>query len=48
VRVGRGAYVAAASCITHDVPEDALAIGRSRQTMKEGWAAEKRVARKKN
>jgi bifunctional UDP-N-acetylglucosamine pyrophosphorylase/glucosamine-1-phosphate N-acetyltransferase len=46
VRVGKGAYVAAASCITDDVPEDALAIGRSRQITKEGWAREERVARK--
>jgi bifunctional UDP-N-acetylglucosamine pyrophosphorylase / glucosamine-1-phosphate N-acetyltransferase len=38
VRVGKGAYVAAGSSITHDVPEDALALGRSRQTVKEGWA----------
>ena len=29
VRLGKGAYVGAASCITHDVPEDALALGRS-------------------
>ena len=46
VRVGNGAYVAAASCITEDVPEDALAIGRSRQIMKEGWAGKKRAGRK--
>jgi len=46
VRVGKGAYVAAASCITEDVPEDALAIGRSRQITKESWAREKRAARK--
>ena len=46
VRVGKGAYVAAASCITNDVPEDALAVGRSRQIVKEGWAREKRAARK--
>jgi bifunctional UDP-N-acetylglucosamine pyrophosphorylase / glucosamine-1-phosphate N-acetyltransferase len=46
VRVGKGAYVGAASCITDDVPEEALAIGRSRQVMKEGWARAKRVARK--
>jgi bifunctional UDP-N-acetylglucosamine pyrophosphorylase/glucosamine-1-phosphate N-acetyltransferase len=38
VRVGKGAYVAAGSSITHDVPDDALALGRSRQTIKEGWA----------
>lgn len=42
VRVGKGAYVGAASCITEDVPEDALAIGRGRQVVKEGWAREKR------
>jgi bifunctional UDP-N-acetylglucosamine pyrophosphorylase / glucosamine-1-phosphate N-acetyltransferase len=46
VRVGKGAYVAAASCITEDVPEDALALGRARQTVKEGWARDKRRARK--
>jgi bifunctional UDP-N-acetylglucosamine pyrophosphorylase/glucosamine-1-phosphate N-acetyltransferase len=46
VRVGKGAYVAAASCITSDVPEDALAVGRARQVVKEGWAREKRAARK--
>ena len=45
VRIGRGAYVAAASCITDDVPADALALGRARQTVKEGWAAAKRGSR---
>jgi bifunctional UDP-N-acetylglucosamine pyrophosphorylase/glucosamine-1-phosphate N-acetyltransferase len=43
VRVGKGAYVAAASCITDNVPEDALAVGRSRQIVKEGWARDKRA-----
>jgi len=43
VRVGKGAYIGAASCITDDVPEDALAVGRARQVVKEGWAREKRV-----
>ena len=47
VRVGKGAYVGAASCITDDVPEDALAVGRARQVVKDGWAREKRAARKK-
>ena len=46
VRVGKGAYVAAASCITEDVPDDALALGRARQFVKEGWARDKRAARK--
>ena len=47
VRLGKGSYVAAASCITDDVPEDSLAIARGRQIVKEGWAREKRAARKK-
>src|SRR5271165_2617727 len=47
VRVGSGAYVGAASCITEDVPADALAIGRGRQVTKEGWAAERRAKVKK-
>jgi bifunctional UDP-N-acetylglucosamine pyrophosphorylase/glucosamine-1-phosphate N-acetyltransferase len=46
VKIGRGAYVGAASCITEDVPADALALGRARQTMKEGWAKAKRATRK--
>jgi len=44
VKIGRGAYVAAASCITEDVPADALALGRARQSVKEGWARAKREA----
>jgi bifunctional UDP-N-acetylglucosamine pyrophosphorylase/glucosamine-1-phosphate N-acetyltransferase len=47
VRVGKGAYVGAASCVTDDVPEDSLVIGRARQIVKQGWAREKRVARPK-
>ncbi|MFZ0358974.1 MAG: bifunctional UDP-N-acetylglucosamine diphosphorylase/glucosamine-1-phosphate N-acetyltransferase GlmU [Terriglobales bacterium] len=46
VKIGRGAYVAAASCITDDVPADALAFGRARQSVKEGWARAKREAQK--
>ena len=42
VTVGDRAYVAAGSVITDDVPADALAIARSRQSVKEGWAAERR------
>ena len=40
--VGKGAYIAAGSSITEDVPDGALALGRSRQTTKEGWAEERR------
>ncbi len=46
VRIGRGAYVGAGSCITEDVPDDALAIGRGRQVNKEGWAANRRARQK--
>src|SRR5215831_12869302 len=45
VKLGKGSYVAAGSSITEDVPEDALALGRARQTVKEGWAREKRQQR---
>ena len=37
--VGAGAYVAAGSVITEDVPADALALGRARQTNKDQRAA---------
>ena len=43
VRVGRDAYVGAASCITEDVPPDALALARGKQVNKEGWAKERRA-----
>jgi bifunctional UDP-N-acetylglucosamine pyrophosphorylase/glucosamine-1-phosphate N-acetyltransferase len=43
VSVGDGAYVATASSITLDVPADALAIGRVRQTNKPGYASRMRA-----
>jgi bifunctional UDP-N-acetylglucosamine pyrophosphorylase / glucosamine-1-phosphate N-acetyltransferase len=50
VSVGDGAYVATATCVTEDVPKDALAIGRVRQANKPGYApklrAIKRAAKK--
>jgi bifunctional UDP-N-acetylglucosamine pyrophosphorylase/glucosamine-1-phosphate N-acetyltransferase len=45
VTVGRGAFVAAGSSITQDVPDESLAIARSRQENKEGWAAKRRDRR---
>ena len=45
VRIGKGAYVAAGSCITDSVPPDSLAIGRAKQVVKEGWASTKRQER---
>lgn len=43
VTVGAGAYTAAGSTITDDVPAGALAIARSRQTVKDGWASARRA-----
>ncbi|MGH9743491.1 MAG: bifunctional UDP-N-acetylglucosamine diphosphorylase/glucosamine-1-phosphate N-acetyltransferase GlmU [Candidatus Acidiferrum sp.] len=42
VRIGDGAYIAAGSTITENVPPNALGIARGRQTNKSGWAAKKR------
>jgi bifunctional UDP-N-acetylglucosamine pyrophosphorylase/glucosamine-1-phosphate N-acetyltransferase len=47
VRIRQGAYVAAGSTITDDVPADALALGRSRQAVKEGWARQRREQQSK-
>jgi bifunctional UDP-N-acetylglucosamine pyrophosphorylase / glucosamine-1-phosphate N-acetyltransferase len=49
IKIGKGAYVAAGSTITEDVPDDALAFGRARQAVKRGRAAElrKRLAAQK-
>jgi bifunctional UDP-N-acetylglucosamine pyrophosphorylase / glucosamine-1-phosphate N-acetyltransferase len=47
VKVGHGAYVGAASCITDDIPPDSLAVARARQIVKEGWVKAKRASREK-
>lgn len=45
VKIEKRAYVAAASCITDDVPADSLALGRARQIVKADWAKKHRAAR---
>jgi len=42
VTVGDDAYVAAGSCITDDVPADALGVARGRQVNKEGWVTQRK------
>jgi bifunctional UDP-N-acetylglucosamine pyrophosphorylase/glucosamine-1-phosphate N-acetyltransferase len=42
IRIGDGAYIAAGSAITENVPADGLGIARGRQVNKPGWAAKKR------
>lgn len=42
LEIGDGSYIAAGSVITDKVPADALALGRSRQVNKEGWAAKRK------
>ena len=45
VRVGKGAYVAAGSSITEDVPAGALGIARGKQVNKDGWVAKKKATK---
>lgn len=42
VKLGTGSYVGAGSVVTHDVQDDALALGRAKQVEKEGWARQRR------
>lgn len=42
VSVGEGAFTAAGTVVTQDVPADALAVGRARQANKEDWARRRR------
>jgi bifunctional UDP-N-acetylglucosamine pyrophosphorylase / glucosamine-1-phosphate N-acetyltransferase len=42
VKIGDGAYIAAGSTITKNVPAESLGIARGQQSNKKGWAARKR------
>jgi bifunctional UDP-N-acetylglucosamine pyrophosphorylase/glucosamine-1-phosphate N-acetyltransferase len=46
ITIGAGSYVAAGSSITEDVPDGALALGRSRQVTKPGWVAARKAIEK--
>jgi len=46
VKLADGAYVAAGSTVTEDVPAGALAIGRGRQRNIEGWVARRKPGSK--
>ncbi|MFL5299619.1 MAG: bifunctional UDP-N-acetylglucosamine diphosphorylase/glucosamine-1-phosphate N-acetyltransferase GlmU, partial [Anaeromyxobacteraceae bacterium] len=45
ISIGDGAYVAAGSTLTEDVPAGALAVGRARQVNKDGWASARKPAK---
>jgi len=48
VEVGDGAYLAAGSVITDNVPADALGVGRARQVNKDDWARKRRRLAKRD
>jgi bifunctional UDP-N-acetylglucosamine pyrophosphorylase/glucosamine-1-phosphate N-acetyltransferase len=42
VNIGKGAYIAAGSTVSKDVPDDALAVAREKQVIIEGWVSKKK------
>ncbi len=47
ISIEDGAFIGAGSCITHNVPSGVLAVGRSQQITKEGWATARKARQKK-
>ena len=47
VTIGAGAFLGSGGVVTNDVPEDALALARSKQVNKDGWGARFRAAQEK-
>jgi bifunctional UDP-N-acetylglucosamine pyrophosphorylase / glucosamine-1-phosphate N-acetyltransferase len=47
VKIGKGAYIGAASCITKDIPADGLGLTRPELVIKENWATAKREKMKR-
>lgn len=48
VEIGSGAYVAAGSTVTHNVPADALGIARARQENKVDWVTVRRASKERS
>lgn len=43
IQIGDGAFTAAGSVLTEDIPADALGVGRARQENRDGWAKLRRA-----